>query len=431
MHTEPAGPDRPDPDTTLAAAARTLLGKVDILADRARAETERSEADYREIVEPDDLRAASRETITLLLNLLAGIDDPALAHTLDRIGRQRARQGVGMEAMLRSFRIDFHIVGESLFTWLSARPTPSMREWTEFVLPLWQAIDTISVYVSRAYRAAEAEMAGELERELRALFDELMYGGGPINPAALRSASRFGLAERGRYVAVRADAPGQGESPERNLRQAGLHSVWIQNTRLFTGIVVLGRAECPRLSECLAEALPGRAGISPSYTELADTRSHIWLAEAARDSLPAGEHRVVAAAEDIASVFIGGATEVSRHLASAISEALGRGRGPEYARLLETLRAYLDGDGSPTSTARRLYRHRNTVLNHLRRFEELTGLDLSRPADTATAVLAVRAIHRFGTDDDRRAPGGALPGVLFPAAPAQGEPQLHAHVRVI
>jgi PucR-like helix-turn-helix protein len=395
MHTEPAEPGKPDPDATLAAAARTLLDKVDILADRARAETERIEADYREIVEPDDLRAASRETITLLLNLLAGIDDPTLAHTLDKIGRRRARQGVGMDAMLRSFRIDFHIVGESLFTWLSVRPTPSMQEWTEFVLPLWQAIDTISVDVSKAYREAEAEMAGELERELRALFDELMYGTSPMNPATLRSASRFGLAERGRYVAVRADVPGQGEPPEWALRQAGVHSVWIQDTGLFTGIVALGRAGCPRLSECLADALQGRTGISPPYEELADTRSHIWLAEAARDSIPAGEHRVVSAAEDIVSVFIGGAPEASRHLAGAMSEALGRGRGPEYARLLETLQAYLDGDGSPTSTARTLYRHRNTVLNHLRRFEELTGLDLSRPSDTATAVLALRAIHRF------------------------------------
>jgi hypothetical protein len=402
MHIEPAGPGRTDPDATLAAAARTLLSEVDILADRARAETERSEADYREIVERDDLRAASRETITLLLNLLAGIDDPALADTLDTIGRRRARQGVGMDAMLRSFRIDFHIVGESLFTWLSVRPTPSMREWNEFVLPLWQAIDTISVDVSRAYREAEAELAGELERELRALFDELMYGASPINPAALRTASRFGLAERGRYVAVRADAPGQGESPERALRQAGVHSVWIQDTGLFTGIVALGRSGGPDLSQCLADALPGRTGISPSYDELAGTRSQVWLADAARDSVPAGEHRVVSAAQDIAAVFIGGAPEVSRHLAGAVSAALGRGRGPECARLLETLRAHLDGDGSPTSTARALYRHRNTVLNHLRRFEALTGLDLSRPSDTATAVLALRAIHRFG-------PSGAAP----------------------
>jgi hypothetical protein len=368
---------------------------VDVLADRARAETERSEAAYREI-EADDLRTASRETITLLLNLLAGVDDPGLACTLDNIGHRRARQGVGMDAMLRSFRIDFHIVGESLFAWLSTRPTPSMRQWTEFVLPLWKAIDAISVEVSRAYREAEAEMAGELEKELRALFDELTYGTGPMNPAVLRSASRFGLAEHSRYVAVRADAPSRGKPPERALGQIGVHSVWVHDAGLLTGIAVLGRVGCPQLSELLAEALRGRAGISPPYQALANTRRQIWLADAARDSIPPGEHRVVSAAEDIPSVFIGGAPEVTRHLADMLSGTLGRAREPERARLLETLRAHLDGDGSPTTTARTLYRHRNTVLNHLRRFEELTGLDLSRPSDTATAVLALRAVHRFG-----------------------------------
>jgi hypothetical protein len=175
-----------------------------------------------------------------------------------------------------------------------------------------------------------------------------------------------------------------------------MHSVWIQDTGLLTGIVALGRVSCLRLSEFLVQALGGRVGISPPYQALVDTRSQIWLADAARDSIPPGEHRVVSAADDMPSVFVGGAPEVSRHLADTLSEALGQAREPERARLLETVRAYLDGDGSPTETAHTLYRHRNTVLNHLRRFEELTGLDLSHPSDTATAVLALRAVHRFG-----------------------------------
>jgi hypothetical protein len=384
----------------LGEAARTLLGMVDELADRARAETESSEVAYREIVEPEDLRTASRETIILLLNLLAGIDDPGLAHTLEDIGRHRAQQGVGMDAMLRSFRIDFRIVGESLFAWLNTRPTAIMQQWTDFVLPLWQAIDKISVEVSQAYRDAEAEMAGELEQELRALFDGLLHGTGPMSAVVRRAASRFGLAEHGRYVVVRADAVGPGQSPERALRQIGLHSVWLQDVGLLTGIVVLGPTTHPRLGECLEEALPVRAGISPPYRALADTRHQIWLADAARDASPPGYRRVVAAAEDIPSVFIGGAPEITRHLADVLSAALRPAREPERARLLETLRVHLDGDGSPTGTARVLYRHRNTVLNHLRRFEELTGLDLSRPRDLATAVLALRAAHRLGLEHE-------------------------------
>jgi DNA-binding PucR family transcriptional regulator len=39
------------------------------------------------------------------------------------------------------------------------------------------------------------------------------------------------------------------------------------------------------------------------------------------------------------------------------------------------------------------------VLNHLRRFEQLTGLDLSRPADVATAVLSLRALHRLAPEE--------------------------------
>jgi PucR C-terminal helix-turn-helix domain/GGDEF-like domain len=406
MHKEAAGPERLQLRATLSEAARALLQMVDELADRSRAETENSETAYREIVEPADLRTATRETMVLLLNMLAGIEDPRLAHTLEDIGRRRARQGVGMDAMLRAFRIDFHIVGESLFAWLDARPTAVAQQWREFVLPLWQAIDKISVDVSQAYRDTEAEMAGELEKELRALFDELLHGTGPMSAVIRRAASRFGLPEHGRYVVVRADAPGHSQSPERALRQIGLHSVWLKDAGLLTGIVALGHTAHPRLTELLTETLQVRAGISPPYQALADTRDQIWLADAARDASPPGGPRVVAAAEDIPSIFIGGAPEITRHLADVLSTALRPAREPERARLLETLRVHLDSDGSPARTARMLYRHRNTVLNHLRRFEELTGLDLSRPRDLATAVLALRAAHRFGLEGDSHARPG-------------------------
>jgi hypothetical protein len=42
-------------------------------------------------------------------------------------------------------------------------------------------------------------------------------------------------------VVVRADAPGHSQSPERALRQIGLHSVWLKDAGLLTGIVALDR----------------------------------------------------------------------------------------------------------------------------------------------------------------------------------------------
>lgn len=71
------------------------------------------------------------------------------------------------------------------------------------------------------------------------------------------------------------------------------------------------------------------------------------------------------------------------------------GEGPvqvgERERLLETLHAWADTDGTMSEVARQLYRHRNTVTNHLRRVQELTGLSLTRPRDVATLVIALRS----------------------------------------
>jgi hypothetical protein len=386
------------PSSELVAAARALLDMVDELALRAHRESLRREPVYRELVDAAEHQEACRRTMTLVLNQLAEIDSPELDATLTHIGRRRAQQGVGMDAMLHSFRIDFQIAGEALFGWLTARPPDIRTQWSDFVLPLWRAIDRISVTVSEAYRNAEAAMADERERDARALFHELLHGSGPMTAVVRRAASRFGLGEQGSYVVVRADdtvPDPSAERVQRLLRRDGLRSVWLSDANGLTGIVVLGPGGFGQLRDLLAEALPTRVGASPEYRALADTRRLVWLADAARDAAAPGGRRVVLAAEEVPSVFVGAAPEVTRHLAGRLSEALHDTRAGERERLLETVREHLAGDGSPAATATRLYRHRNTVLNHLRRFSELTGLDLSRPRDVATAVLSVHALDRM------------------------------------
>jgi DNA-binding PucR family transcriptional regulator len=56
--------------------------------------------------------------------------------------------------------------------------------------------------------------------------------------------------------------------------------------------------------------------------------------------------------------------------------------------LFETLRSYLDL-GSIAGVATETYRHRNTVRNRLQTVERVTGLDLSKPRDTALLAMAV------------------------------------------
>lgn len=73
-------------------------------------------------------------------------------------------------------------------------------------------------------------------------------------------------------------------------------------------------------------------------------------------------------------------------LAGTLLAGLDAARPGEVAQLRATALAYLD-TGSVSEVAGALYCHRNTVLNRLRRFGRLTGLDLTRPRDAALAVV--------------------------------------------
>jgi DNA-binding PucR family transcriptional regulator len=64
----------------------------------------------------------------------------------------------------------------------------------------------------------------------------------------------------------------------------------------------------------------------------------------------------------------------------------------ERERLLAVVRAYT-ATGSVADVAARLYCHRNTVLNRLRRFTELTGRDVTVPADAAVVLLALECLR--------------------------------------
>ncbi|MEE2048471.1 helix-turn-helix domain-containing protein, partial [Nocardiopsis tropica] len=63
--------------------------------------------------------------------------------------------------------------------------------------------------------------------------------------------------------------------------------------------------------------------------------------------------------------------------------------------LVETALAVLER-GSVSEAAHALYCHRNTVLNRLRRFEELTGRNPARPGDGALVLLSLEAARGRG-----------------------------------
>jgi DNA-binding PucR family transcriptional regulator len=80
--------------------------------------------------------------------------------------------------------------------------------------------------------------------------------------------------------------------------------------------------------------------------------------------------------------------EVAGMLEELVLGGLATAPEVERQRLLETVTTHLS-QGSVARTAASLFCHRNTVLNRLSRFTELTGFDPTLPVDAASVVVAL------------------------------------------
>ncbi|HKE71276.1 MAG TPA: helix-turn-helix domain-containing protein, partial [Nocardioidaceae bacterium] len=92
---------------------------------------------------------------------------------------------------------------------------------------------------------------------------------------------------------------------------------------------------------------------------------------------------------------------------ATLGPLLGADRGGD-SHLIETLRTYLELDGSVQATADRLYVHRNTVRYRLSRIEALTERSLNSTNDRVHLWLALLALNPATTP-------------LAPAAEGQSE----------
>jgi len=395
------------PDGSPAASAtrdviRLVHQRADHLADRSAHELLDAEAAYRSLVPEDELRSVLRQNIDLILMGLAGepvSDTFRLLPTM--IGRRRAEQGVPLEAVLHSFRIDFRVVWSAMLAETTSRSPSQLDAFLGHANRLWEVIDASSVAVSLAYRGAEAEMAQRHVFQRQLVLSALLYGSDPPAPIARELASEFCFGEGDLFVLVCAEdddlagTPGL-QRPDAVLGDAGFSSAWCTNGSKQLGIVQIGRRSTAEVAAALRAVARARAGISPPFTGLEQARGQVWLATAALHALPKGSAQVGALGEHLTPALLAGAPELSLHVASEVLAPLWQLRETQRQRILQTFRVYLQGSGSVTETARALHYHRNSVLNHLQTLETLTGRSIHSPRQLAELVIAVTAVELLG-----------------------------------
>jgi hypothetical protein len=410
--TSPAVPDATAASVPLSAEAsaaltvlcRELLADLDQITDRLTLLILRRDGIYTELGVSihDDLRATCRGNLERALTQLAG-DLPRGVDGAERTketGRKRARQGVPLETVLRAYRLGGRVMWDRL---LAVSRDRFQGVYDAALLDaaghVWRLIDNSSSHLVDAYRSEEARLLSHDLGRRYAVLDALLAGRGE-DPAFVRDAARvLGLPEEARLLCVVApvDTPSDEplRAPQEALRAVAAGSLWHLHRSDLVGLVALPAASACASSpvasvvDALRRCASGRAGVSPVVGGLAEAATGYRLAKLAARTVPVGSSGVVELDDRLPEALLADSPELAPRLVRAAFGELLDLPDAERRTLLDTLRAVLAADGSPTRAAQALFCHRNTVMYRMARIEKITGRRLADHRDRLLLSLGL------------------------------------------
>ncbi|MFC9061925.1 PucR family transcriptional regulator [Streptomyces sp. NPDC057074] len=377
----------------LHRAARALLDDLPDLTDRLVALLEEQEPAYRTALTKDP-SATWQEAHRSLRHSVASLLDPRGARDAARrcswrIGDARAEQGLPLDALLHAFRLGGSLVWQRLVEETSRTAPEDVRLLVHVAADVWNFVDEHCTLVADAYRQTEWQLGRRRENRARLLAAGLLDGTSRI--ADLPEAAQvLDLPEQGRYVVV-AVTGGPSARPDAARAAAlppGTRVHWHAGAEVDYGIVLTDADD--GLPEPHSP-FPGlRIGVGSPVDGLAAVGDARRLADTALEICPPAGG-TVRLADELPAALVVSSPELGRALADRVLGPLLRLEAADREVLLDTLTTWLDCDGSAQRAGERLYCHRNTVLNRLRRCEQLTGRSLARPADVVEISLALTA----------------------------------------
>ncbi|WP_405962554.1 helix-turn-helix domain-containing protein [Streptomyces sp. NBC_00723] len=401
----------------LHRAARVLLADLPDLTDRLVAALQDQEPAYRAAVTSDPA-AIWQEVHRSLRHSVASLIDPRGSRDAARrcswkIGATRAEQGLPLDALLHAFRLGGSLVWQGLIEETCRTAPEDVRLLVHIAADVWNFVDEHCTLVADAYRQVERQLAWRRENRLRVLAGALLDGASRIADLP-ETAQALDLPEEGRYVvvAVTAGCPSDAAGA-RAAHGRGRRVYWHTGVEADYGIVLLGENESGIEggsevgsgsgsgggsrdgSQGPTSAVPpasgsARTGVSTAVSGLAAVGDARRLADIALDMCPrtGGTIRLT---EHLPAALVVSTPDLGAALVERVLGPLSGLEPADEAVLLDTLATWLACDGSAQRAGERLYCHRNTVLNRLRRYEQLTGRSLSRPADLVEISLALTA----------------------------------------
>ncbi|MEV0320980.1 PucR family transcriptional regulator [Streptomyces sp. NPDC050658] len=308
-------------------------------------------------------------------------------------GRRRAQQGLPLDLLVHSYRNAGYLVWDALLEGTAGQDPERLAVLMRSATMVWSAVDAQAAAAAEAYRATEMELRRRTDEQLQALLDALLEGQSSPGLAA-QVAAGLDLPERAPYavVVLRAERRDGRAAFHRQIQRAGFRFVWRMRTDREVGVVALGAsADLDALAAALDGRCPGPGGISPVVAGLTELGHARRLAELALRTCPPDASGIVRLDQRMPTALVVSQPELAGRLVSDVLGEVLALDPADRAVLLETLDAWLVCEGSAGRAAGRLYCHRNTVFNRLRRLEQLTSRSLARPRDLMEMTLALDA----------------------------------------
>ncbi|MFJ6754997.1 MULTISPECIES: helix-turn-helix domain-containing protein [unclassified Streptomyces] len=379
-----------------------LSRRIAVAADRLADRTLTEDPDYAALLGRAELRERIhhhlRQAVEGLVRSSRGL--PVDLADARATGALRAEQGLPLASLLRTYRRGGRMLWQTLTEAVAAHDRAALPRLLPGATALWDVLDQMTDALTDAYRRTEAARADRDRERRAALLDVLLDGAADSGgPTAAEAAARLGLPERGRFAVVVVGSGGEALSAGPAAGPAGgpgdapaPRVLWRVRGDGETGLVELGHHPLESVRELLAP-LGLRTGVSPVVGAAAELAgAHRLAALALRTAPESGGPRTALLDERLPAALVAAEAELAGRLRQVVLGPVLALPAEDRRTLLTTLGTWLACQGSTTYAAQRLYCHRNTVSNRLRRLEQLTGRSLTDPRQVVELALAHAAV---------------------------------------
>jgi hypothetical protein len=345
-----------------------IEAEMDVLVDRIGDRIRDEIPDFRRLP-AETLARAIRGNVGRALTALRDLRPPTDAELEQAaaIGRERAEQGLTVDAVLHAYRISVTAVW-SRFGERARERGADVTSVLAFSETLWVWADAVMDIVAAAHREVELEQAREEQQRRDAFLLALLTG--TLDATELRrDSATFGLDADRLFTPFRARARAGGGLPHRvTAGLTGDDGLAMTLDRDLAGIATRAPASVPGIVVGLGP--PARLEALPAAFAMAS--------RALQTAVAFGQEGVFSLADLSIRPAIVADEVLGDAFAARYLEPLA-GLGRLGAELEETLRTWFDQGMRVDDTARALHVHPNTLRHRLRRFEDATGTTLRDP----------------------------------------------------